>query len=145
MRANLVNVKSVRIWLLLLLAVLVPVRGAVASAMLCPIGNMGEQGELRMHKHQAGPGAVDHHLAAEHTDHRHAAAAADEGHHDEGQGNGTSDTCNACAAYCSLTALFSEAPRLTELMDPAAVTFPDLSSPPPTSPSGRQERPPRSI
>ncbi|NUO71086.1 MAG: hypothetical protein HOQ10_00015 [Frateuria sp.] len=135
--------KTIRIWLLVLLAVLLPVRGAVAAAMLCPVGSIGMQSELRMHEHPASHEAMDHGAAHAHADHQHDHAGA--GHHDDGQGQGASDKCNMCSAYCSLTPLVSEVPTLLEPVDLAAVKFPDLSSPAPTFLSDGQERPPRSI
>ena len=135
--------KAVRIWLLVLLAVLLPVRGAVAAAMLCPVGSTGMQSELRVHEHPAGHEAMDpvaaHHHADGHHDHDGA------GHDDDGQGHATSDKCNTCSAYCSLTPMVSEVPTLPEPVDSAAVKFPDLLSPAPTFLSDGQERPPRSM
>jgi hypothetical protein len=142
-RANLIDVKAVRIWLLVLLAVLLPVRGAVAAAMMCPVGSMGMQSELRAHEHPASHVAMDDGLAHDPADHPHEHAGAD--HHDDGQSHGASDKCNACSAYCSLTPLVSSVPTLVEPADLAAVKFPDLSSPAPTFLSDGQERPPRSI
>src|SRR5690349_12830966 len=79
-RANLTVVKTVRIWLLLLLAVLLPLRGAMAAAMLCPVGGTGMQNELRMQDRPVAHEAMDHdevaydHAGADH-DHDHS------GHH----------------------------------------------------------------
>jgi hypothetical protein len=50
-----------------------------------------------------------------------------------------------CSAFCSLTPLMSEAPRLPEPDLLAAVRFPDLSTPAPNFLSGGQDRPPRTI
>jgi hypothetical protein len=140
-------VKAFRIWLLLLLAVLLPVRGAVAAAMLCPMAGSGLQSEagLLAVAHPAMDHAMPHDPAhAQHEDeHEHAAA----GHHDHdhGQGHAASDECNMCSAYCSLTLLVSEAQGFPAPLDAPAVRFPDLSSPAPTFLSDGQERPPRSI
>ena len=144
-RANLFSVRTARLWLLIVLSVLLPVRAAVAAAMLCPVGSSGMQSELRVHP--AGHEAMDHALAHEpasgHHDpsHDHAAAAD----HEHAKGHGASDHCNACSAYCSMTPLLSEVASLPIPLDPPGIKFPDLSSPAPTFLSDGQERPPRSI
>jgi hypothetical protein len=141
-------VKTVRIWFLLLLAVLLPARGAVAAAMLCPVGTGGVQQEMvlsgeaarhdameHMHAHPAGLGQA--------AEHGHAATSHDDGHtnHD----HTTSDRCNACSAFCSLTPLVSSVPSVFEPLDPAGVKFSRLSAPAPSFLSDGQERPPRTI
>jgi len=148
-------VKAVRLWLLVLLAVLLPIRGAVAAAMLCPVGSSGMQSELRMQEHAAGHEAMDAGTAHAHGGHGHGHeqghnhandhgdAAAD--HHDDEQAQGASDKCNTCSAYCSLTPMVSELSRLPEPTDSVAIKFPDLSFSAPTFLSDGQERPPRAI
>ncbi len=127
-------VKIFRIWLLLLLALLLPIRGAMAAAMLCPGGSAGLQSELRLADPHAGH-AMDHGAApvgdgaAHHGD--HAAEAADK--------------CNMCSAFCSLTPLASESPRLPEPEALPGIKFPDLCTPAPSFLSDGQERPPRTI
>ena len=133
--------KVVRIGFLLLLAVLLPVRGAVAATMLCAVGSAGVQSELPLSHHPAGHATMDH--AAAHdpaTAHDHAGA----GHHDEGgQDEAASDRCTMCSAYCSLTPLAGTPPTLAEPLGLAAVKLSDHSAPPPNFLSGGQERPPR--
>lgn len=134
-------VRTVRIWLLLLLAVLLPIRGAVAAAMLCPVAETGSQVELRLHDHSLGHPAmdeaaqVDH--ASVHLDH------ASGHHHDDGAGQ--PDKCNLCSAFCSVTPLVGSLPTVFVPLDTAAASFPDLSAPAATFHSGGQDRPPRSI
>ena len=78
--------KLVRIWLLVLLATLLPVRGALAATMLCAPA-IGSQG----HAH----GAADHHGHGE-------AHAGDEAaaHHQQEDG-GAHDKCSLCASCCA--------------------------------------------
>ena len=146
MRANLDFVKAFRVLLLLLLAVLLPVRGAVAAAMLCPVAGSGMQNEWRAPSpaHQAMDHAMAHGTAGAHDGQAAAGHGHDHGHHqghDQGQ---ASDECNMCSAYCSITPLVQDVPRLPAPLDPPAVKFPDLSSPAPIFLSDGQERPPRS-
>jgi uncharacterized protein involved in copper resistance len=133
-------VKILRIWLLVLLAVLLPVRGAVAAAMLCPPAGTGTQTELRLHDHASGHALMD---AAEHqyADHDHGSGV--HSHHDGS--SATTDRCNLCSAFCSVTPLMSSPPTLPLPQEPAAIRFPDFTVPAPSFISDGQERPPRSI
>lgn len=132
--------KSWRLWLLLLLAVLIPVRGSVAAAMLCPVAGSGILTELAMVDHPTHE-AMDHAMEHDHgVSHDHAAG----GHHD-GDDHTATDKCNMCSAFCSLTPLVSDVPTVAEPPDPAAVKFSELSAPPPSFFSDGQERPPRTI
>jgi hypothetical protein len=143
-------VKSWRIWLLLLLAVLLPVRGAVAAAMMCPVAGFGVQVELAMGGHSAGHEAMDRAMSHNHSgghdhasSHGHPNVASDDGH--PGHDHAVSEGCNACSAYCSVTPLVSAIPTLAEPLGRTTVKFSDFSAPPPSFVSGGQERPPRTI
>lgn len=127
---------TARIWLLLLLAVLLPIRGAVAGAMLCSVGSAGMQAELQLVEPHAGHHDMGHHEAG----HEHGGSGHHE-HHD----HGATDRCNMCSAFCSLTPLLSDVPRLPEPGALPALKFPDFSTPAPSFLSDGQERPPRSI
>ena len=143
-RANLFDVRAVRLCLLVVLAVLLPLRGAVAAAMLCSPTGTGLQSELRIqpvahHAIEQEQGAAQDHHGGAHHDH-----AASE-HPAGDQGHPSSDHCNLCSAYCSITPLVSALPTLFHPLEPPAVKFPDVASPAPTFLSDGQERPPRSI
>jgi hypothetical protein len=141
-RANLNAVRIVRIWLLLLLAVLLPLRSAVAAAMLCPVAETGSQVELRLHDHSLGHEAMDESAQVD-----HASMYPDHfanGHHQHDEA-GQPDKCNLCSAFCSVTPLVGSQPALFAPLDIAAVSFPDLSAPAATFLCGGQDRPPRSI
>lgn len=139
--------RTIRIWLLVLLAVLLPVRGAVAAAMLCPPANEGGSETVMV----AGVGTDNHvmdvveHASHEHADHQmqHAEndsdAPASNGHHD-GFGK-----CNLCCDFCSMTPLLSTLPSIPTPPNLSSVSFPDLLAPAPSFLSDGQERPPRSI
>jgi hypothetical protein len=128
-------VKVLRIWLLVLLAVLLPVRGGMAAAMACvPAAAAAAPSEVEV---------TDHH---EH--HDHAAAHHDHGAGDPevtaaaGHGHGE---CNLCSAFCSVTPLPSAAPTVAAPLDLAAAAFPSVGAPAPNFLSSGPERPPRSI
>jgi hypothetical protein len=131
-------VKLLRLCLLLLLVTLLPIRGAVAAAMMCPPtagAPHAMQASDAGHAHGTGH---DHVHAA---DHGHAEHGE---HHEAGAGT-PQDKCNLCAASCFVTPLVSEpyaappppmeAARVVPQPDAAAASFV----------AGGPERPPRSI
>jgi hypothetical protein len=108
---------------LILLAVLLPVRGAVAAAMLCP---------------PAAEAAHHHMSSADHAHHEHSEDSG--GHHSD-----STAKCNLCCDFCSMTLLLSSLPSVVTPLDLSSVSFPDFSAPAPSFLSDGQERPPRSI
>ena len=143
--------KALRVWLLLLLAVLLPVRGAVSAAMLCPPAGVGTQSEVRVMNHSMG-----HHGDASASGH-HDHAAHDHGSdgtpdqiesigaevQDAGP-SGSADKCNVCSAFCSVTPLVGSAPTVPEPSPVVSRVVPPLSAPVPAFLSDGQDRPPRS-
>ena len=136
--------KTFRIWLLVLLAALLPVRGVVAAAMLCPPASMSGQSTT------ASTG-IDHHMmdeagpvAHEHAEHQHpghdVGSPGPSGHPSDGHGK-----CNLCCDFCSMTPLLSALPSVAAPLNLSSVPFPDLHAPAPSFLSDGQERPPRSI
>lgn len=128
---------ALRIVLLVLLAVLLPIRGAMAAAMLCPpaldAASAHAHGDARsVHGAEA---AHDHAQHSHH--HEHAASSA--------QANGDDGACNLCAAFCAATPLPSSAPTLTAPSDDMNASFPELHAAVPSFISSGPERPPRSI
>jgi hypothetical protein len=119
-------VRNLRIWILLLLAVLLPLRGAVAAGMPCPAAGAGSPTELRVHDHAMAHPVMDT------AEHEHADA-------------GEPDTCNVCSAFCSVTPPLSSIPALFALLEATDVSYPDVSAPAASFLSDGQERPPRSI
>ena len=128
--------KVLRIWLLVILAALLPIRGAMAVAMPCALSGMDPHGET-LYPDAAGHG---HTVAAnEPVSHDHGDAALHD--HDKA----CQDKCNLCSASCSATPLVATIAGVPELSDLASVSFPELSVPAPSFLSDGQERPPRSI
>ncbi|RZJ19899.1 MAG: DUF2946 domain-containing protein [Haliea sp.] len=125
-----------RIWLVLLLALLLPVRGAMAVAMDCsgPAAQVQAQaqGSAQGHDHHASDGGHDHHRAAAH-------GQPDDAVHDHA---GASDKCNLCASSCSVTGMASCSMTLAE-PQPVSAVFPRLFAAPPSFFADGQERPPR--
>ena len=151
--------KMLRVCLLLMLVVLLPWRGAVAAAMLCPPATMPASHGAHGHHDASAAPAVDgpasvqaeHHAHKEHHDHTpHMADEAGGALHAH-QGHDTppppaaDGKCQLCAATCALSTLPAPAPGLPQPPAVAASAFPPLVAPAPDFLSGGQERPPRSI
>lgn len=130
--------KMLRMCLMLMLVVLLPWRGAVAAAMLCPPVSMPASHGAHGHHDASATPAVDGpaSLQARHPDH-------------QGQDNtpppAADGKCQLCAATCALSTLPAPAPGLPHPPAVAASAFPPLVAPAPDFLSGGQERPPRSI
>lgn len=154
-------VKLLRIWFVVLLTVLLPVRGAMAATMLCAPGGGAAHHELQVAATDAGH---DHELSHDsdrsHDDHAgaHDHASVDDGHaphaHDHAPDGGdpapdpthphaSHDKCNFCSASCSTPPLPSAPVSLAEPVALAEAVFPDLCVPAPSFESDGQERPPR--
>ena len=141
--SKLTPVKSLRVWLLILMTVLLPLRGALAAAMMCPVGETGVQTEVVMaqqaHDHGYGHaggahvGHADVDLSTQHADHHDFASVGD-----------PADKCNLCSAFCSVTGIVSASATVAEPQK-VATAFPHLYIPPLSFVPDGQERPPRSI
>lgn len=131
--------KVARILLLTLLALVLPLRGALAGIACCA-GDLAEleQAVAQVHGH---PGEA-HGDAAHAHHHDHGDAAAEPG--DTHGASGPYDKCHACTASCSAVSLIGALPVIPTPPAAAGVVFPALSAPPPSHASEGQERPPRS-
>lgn len=134
--ASLAFVKLLRVWLLVTLAVLLPIRAAMAVALPCALSGLDSHSEA-MYQDAAG--------------HRHSMGVQEADQHDEGAGalheheESCLDKCNLCSASCSATPLVSIIAGIPEPLDSVSASFPDLSVPALSFLSDGQERPPRSI
>ncbi|MBX3605412.1 MAG: hypothetical protein KF788_09075 [Piscinibacter sp.] len=150
--------RTFRVLVLLLVAVLLPVRVAIGAAMLCSGGGM----EL---KHGAAAAATDEpsaHGAPAHGDSAHA--PVHEGHHGmHGHGHGApadavqADTgsvpsdgfakvkCHVCITGGSATPLLAVPPEIAAPALTAEVDYPALVVPVPSFQGEGQERPPRTV
>jgi len=113
-----------------------PLRAAVAGAMLCPTG-----GDAVSHQqHEPHPDRYDDPAAAQahHEGMHHDAAPPSPASHAHDGG------CDLCASFCSMTPLPSSAPTVEPSMLAATVSFPALRAPAPSFQSDGPDRPPRS-
>ena len=129
--------KRFRILILVLMAILLPIRGAVAATMLCP----GGEGSGRA----AVAGAHGHHDM--HSDH------AASHHHATGDGDVTDGssslkhptTCQFCASGGCMASIVGTVLSLGQPGPTSPVSFPALTAPVPAFQSDGQDRPPRTI
>ncbi len=127
-------VKTLRIWLVVVFAVLLPVRGALAAAMLCPMTAPASTAASN-----AQHAAMGHSMPDATPDHARMAHGQV-----DAQPTSAPDNCNLCCDFCSVTALANSLPTLPTAPAHATLSFPDLSAPAPSFLSDGQERPPRS-
>ena len=125
--------KTLRIWLLVLLAILLPLRGAIAAAMPCEgVGHHSPAQPAQMHHHMDAAGVeADSAGMIDHGTHHHDRAGADK--------------CNLCASCCSTAPLLLTFLSTVAALDDQSADFPLIQAPAPTFLSDGQERPPRSI
>ena len=153
------HVKAIRPWILVFLALLIPVRGAVAAAMLCPPVGLGMHGTAGVSAHPLGhTAALDGADGHQHPAHDHA--THDHGTHEHGSPHHVSmgleqpldeksdlhgDECGLCSAFCSVTTLIASVPTIQAPPVVELTVFPPLSAPAPAFFSDGLDRPPRSV
>ncbi|WP_457333305.1 hypothetical protein [Rhizobacter sp. P5_C2] len=125
--------RTVRALFVIFLALLMPLRAAVAGAMLCPTG--GAAVAHQQHQGMSDDSAAAH---AHHEGMHHNEAEPSPAPHAHDTG------CNLCAAFCSMTPMPSTAPTIEPSMLAATLSFPALHAPAPSFQSDGQDRPPRS-
>jgi hypothetical protein len=138
------HVTTLRLIVLMLLAVLLPLRGTLAAAQPCLGSNSGSTAVMvhaasadhhagHGEAHHADPHAGHHPLQAAEPATGATAAPADPGNHDSG--------CQASA--CCLMPLATAPPATAALRLSNQLRFPALVTPEPAFQSGGQDRPPR--
>jgi hypothetical protein len=140
-------VRSVRLFIIVLLCVLLPVRGAMAASLLCP-GGAGAAPAVTAtsdHAQHAAHGGHGHQadgtMPAEHA--AHHLHASPEGSTTDGASGDHPTTCHFCASGCCMASLLGTVPSLAEPGVTARVIFPALTALVAAFQSDGQERPPR--
>lgn len=130
-----------RICLLVLIVALLPIRGAMAVAMLCAPSSAppaaeqpADAGHASHASHAGHAGHADHAQA-------HGDAAAEASDH-PGHDHGATSKCSTCTACCSTPPLASAIAGMAA-QPPLATVFPEARAPAPTFQSDGQDRPPR--
>jgi hypothetical protein len=134
-------VKHFRIFILVLMSLLLPIRGAVAATMLCPEGEgpstaavVAEQGHHDMR--------ADHEMHADHAaSHHHDTGAT----HDDSSSGEHPTNCHFCASGCCMASMVGTAPSLGAACLTSSITVPALTTRIPAFQSDGQDRPPRTI
>lgn len=150
--------KTVRVLLLVVLAMLLPLRGALAEVAHC-VG-MPDTTPAVAAATASGSTSVSE-AEPVHHDHGHdnhtSTAEPELGMSADGAAGATGaaaahdhlagsvDKCHLCTASCASTPFMSTPPTLAEPMPVAAARYPSLTAPVPSHPSEGQERPPRSL
>ncbi len=128
-RASLNPVKSLRIFVLVLLAMLLPLRGVTAATTLCE-QQPASHSEFVVHAH-------GHEMAS--------GAGRDQSHEQHDHGHSGADKGRHCLSSCSAPPLMGEAPTIASPLANGTTVFPSFAARAPTFLSDGQERPPRSI
>ena len=137
--------KYLRTFILVLLTILLPIRGAVAAAMLCPGGTATVDAEVN-----AAPGAhggegansaaADHEAIHDHSNHSHGDAS------DEASSGGHGTACQFCAGGgCCVTPLAFAPPSVGLPGLVASTTFPLFTARVTAFYPDGQDRPPRTF
>ena len=134
--------KRLRIFILVLLAILLPIRGAVAATMLCPEGEAPNSAAVvAVHDH--------HGMQADHEVHVDDSSAHHQAHEeapDDDSSSGEHPTnCHFCASGCCMASMVGTVPSLGQPGLTSPITFPALTARIPAFQSDGQERPPRTI
>lgn len=134
------TVKKLRIWLLVLLAMLLPIRGAVAAGMLCE--EPGALTPTASHSHQPAQGHISAHDDVQPVqDVTHDGTLAS-----HGTSHGGADACNLCVVYCgSAAVLVSQVLTVPVPLDLASSPIPVFAAAAPSFVPDGLERPPRTI
>lgn len=152
--------KHFRIWLLVLLCMLLPLRGAMAAAMLCapdrggppsaPMLDLGPAQAVQAHDGHAQE--TEHaHEGGDHAGHAGHAGHGEHGGHGGHGGHAGSDAglaldkCNLCASFCSLTPTPVALAWPLAPVGPAMAPFPAAGTQVRSVVPAGLERPPRSI
>jgi hypothetical protein len=136
--------------LFLVVALLLPFRGALAAAgLLCHAGNFAPvvavqpsnaegHDEPNVVSHDDGHGPAMHFASGGHAPHGESAAPAD----DAGAAGGAT-TCDLCASVCASPPIPGHDGQLVPLVQAANERFPAVDPPRPAPVLGGLERPPR--
>ena len=130
--------RRLRVWMLVLIAVLLPMRGAMAAAMLCAPSMPGVPAQATATQDPATDRHGSGHAYHDHAQHGHGGGAHD-------HAAASQDKCNLCSATCSLTPLVHHVAGVQAPCDLRSASFPDIDAPAPSFLSAGQERPPRTI
>jgi hypothetical protein len=135
-------VKNLRLFIVVLLAILLPIRGAMAATMLCPDGERPSSAAVAA-EHGHHDMQADHEMLADHsTLHQHASGDAPD---DDSFSGEHPANCHFCASGCCMASIVGTVPSLGQPGLTSSVAFPAFTAPIPAFQSDGQDRPPRTI
>jgi hypothetical protein len=137
-------VNNLRVVILVLLALLLPMRGAMAAAMLCPGEGSGAGAVVAVEKGDVAMPAA-HGLHNEQATAHHHSSDGDAFDHDTSVSDGHQTACLVCPSSCCLTPLAFAPSSVQARVLTTSVVYPALSLAIPAFVSGGQDRPPRTI
>ena len=151
--------KNLRVSILVLLAMLLPIRGVIAAAMLCPGDGSGLSSAVavavavaveRVHVAMSAMSAVpampgEHGVHGEQATAHHHPSDGDAPDHDTSVPDGHPTACQVCASGCCLTPLAFAPPSVQVKVLTTSAVYPALTLDIPDFASGGQDRPPRTI
>ena len=134
--------KHLRVFILVLLAVLLPIRGVMAATMLCPEG-VGSNLTLIAPVHKQNDMHTGHDMHSDHSAaHHHSSTDASDDSSSSGEHPAN---CHFCASGCCMPSMVATVPCLGLPGPISSVRFPALTAPLPAFHSDGQDRPPRTI
>ena len=136
--------KNLRVVILVLLALLLPIRGAMAAAMLCPGEGSGAGAVVAVEKGDVAMPA-EHGLPNEQPTAHHHSSDGDASDHDTSVPDGHQTACQVCASGCCLTPLAFAPPSVQARVLTTSIVSPALTLTIPAFESGGQDRPPRTF
>lgn len=120
--------KTLRLFVLVLLAMLLPLRGVSAAALLCEQQPVSHTEFVVVDAHEHDSASMPGH---DHASHNHSHSGFDKGRH--------------CLSSCSAAPLMGGVPSVLTPTLAGTTVFPHFAAPAPTFQSDGQDRPPRSI
>lgn len=136
--------KNLRVVILVLLALLLPVRGAMAAAMLCPGEGSGASAVVAVVEGDVAMPA-EHGLHNEQATSHHHPSDGHASDHDTSVSGGHPTACQVCVSGCCLAPLAFAPPSVQVRVLTTSAVCPALSLAIPAFESGGQDRPPRTI
>jgi hypothetical protein len=124
-RASLNSVKSLRIFVVVILAMLLPLRGVSAAVVTC------------------AQAPASHSQTAVMSDEHHAQGEVSLGDASPSHEYDGLDKARHCVSSCAAVPLMTALPSVASPTDASSTVFPRFAAPAPTFQSGGQDRPPR--
>lgn len=138
------HVTNLRVVIMVLLALLLPIRGAMAAAILCPADGSSPSSATAVEQDHIAMSA-EHGLHDEQAGAHHPLSDGNAANDDTSVSDGQPSACQVCASGCCLTPLACAPPSVQVRVLTTSAFDPALALAIPAFASGGQDRPPRPI